>query len=68
MPILSLDYFKVALSQDELNWYNVVEWQRWGWGYVNEENSTIILHKEDVIISTYFAKCEYKIVYKIVKH
>ncbi|HTX86881.1 MAG TPA: hypothetical protein VMC41_02355 [Candidatus Nanoarchaeia archaeon] len=61
-PILNFDDFAKALSQGELNWYYVVEWQRWHLGYVDCEKKTIVLNKEGVRISTCFVKNGYDIV------
>jgi hypothetical protein len=61
VPILCLDDFKHALEDGQLNWYNVVEWQRWQKGYVKCKEKIIVLNSENVEISKCFEQCGYQI-------
>jgi hypothetical protein len=58
---LSLEQLKNAVKENEISWHKVIEWQRWGHGYINEETKTVVLNKRGVVISTYFQKIGYKI-------
>lgn len=60
---LSLDQLQNCISEGELNWHKIIKWQRWGYGYVDKEIKTIILHKKEVEISSYFVKCGFAIKY-----
>lgn len=60
---LNLDQLQNCISEGELNWHKIIEWQRWGYGYVDKETKIIILHKKEVDISSYFVKCGFAIKY-----
>ena len=60
VPILDFKNFKIALKQGELTWYKVIEWQKWGGGYVDTEEKLVIINKR-VRVSNCFEKCGYNI-------
>lgn len=61
--LLNLETFKDALEKKLLNWHNIIEWQRWGYGYVIRKEKIIRIKKNArQMVSRIWEKTGYQII------